>query len=142
MFKLIKFILKVVLILFVILIIALGVFVFMLYDNNFSEPDYLKDSSEVEFIMNDFISKGLKDSKVDKKVDIVLSEEELSVILKTISNEINKTASGITIKTAYVDVTEAKTVNFISYFAVLGFNSSLKGDFDYDIIDKNIVFNI
>ena len=56
MFKLIKFILKVVLILFVILIIALGVFVFMLYDNNFSEPDYLKDSSEVEFIMNDFIS--------------------------------------------------------------------------------------
>ena len=142
MFKLIKFILKVVLILFVILIIALGVFVFMLYDNNFSEPDYLKDSSEVEFIMNDFISKGLEDSKVDKKVDIVLSEEELSVILKTISNEINKTASGITIKTAYVDVTEAKTVNFISYFAVLGFNSSLKGDFDYDIIDKNIVFNI
>ena len=71
MFKLIKFILKVVLILFVILIIALGVFVFMLYDNNCSEPDYLKDSNEVEFIMNDFISKGLKDSKVDKKVDIV-----------------------------------------------------------------------
>lgn len=47
MFKLIKFILKVVLILFVILIIALGVFVFMLYDNNFSNVK--RESSDIQY---------------------------------------------------------------------------------------------
>ena len=47
MFKLIKFILKVVLILFVILIIALGVFVFMLYDNNFRNVK--RESSDIQY---------------------------------------------------------------------------------------------
>ncbi len=144
MFKLIKFLFKLIFFLLIILIVALGVFIVLLYDNNVSEPDYLINSETVEFDINALVSKGLENTKETKRIELVLTDEQMSIIRKSTAKKINDSASGFgfNIKTAYVSVTDIRTIKFNSYISFMGFNSSLKGDFDYELVNDELIFHI
>lgn len=142
--KIFKFIFHLILILFIILLVAVGVLLFMLIDNSYSEPDYLKNSETVDFNMNDMIASGLENTTDNKRFDISLSEEDLSILLKSTVLKLNETLSifDIEFKTAYVDVLDTGNVKFISYLSIAFLNSSIKGDIDYELSNNELVINM
>jgi len=142
--KIFKFFLKLILIVIIIVAIALGIVVYQLSDNSFSEPDYLKNVEPIEIDGNKLISKGIKNSNENNKISLTFEEKEMNILLKTMSLDINKQLenSGIKIETMYLDVKNSHDIEFISYFDIKGFKTSLRGDFVLDIKDEIFTMTI
>ena len=79
--KIFKWILRVFLLLVLLAGVAVGVVIYELSDNSFNEPEYLKNYEPVEFDLNNFVSKGLKDTKEEGTMELTMDEKEINYLL-------------------------------------------------------------
>lgn len=142
--KIFKFLLKLILVVVILVGVAVGVVVYRLSDKSFNEPDYLKNVEPIEFDGNALLSKGIKDSATNNSISLTFEEKEMSILLKCMSIEMNKSLekNGINIETMYLDIENSHDIKFISYFDLRGFKTSLKGDFELDIKDEIFTMTI
>lgn len=142
--KLIKFLFKIILVVVVLVGVSVGVVFYQLNDNTFEEPEYLKNVEPLKLEMNSLVSKGIKDSEESGKMTISLDEKEISILLKTLSNDLNKQLkeSKITIETMYVDIIHSNDIKFICFLDFSGFKTSLTGEFLLNLNNNNFEITI
>ena len=126
-----------------ILIIGGGILVFLVYDNSLKENPYQDYENDMEYETNALISTALKDTKETKIVDASIDEERINYLLQALVNTLNKEfKENLNIKGANVKIDENDSTIISVYFSVLGFPSSLKGDFTLKDSDDIIYFQI
>ncbi len=142
--KLIKLLIKLLLVILIIVGAAVGITLYQLSDSSFSEPDYLKDIEPIKYNANNFISRSFENTKENGEIELTFEEKELNIILKSICLDLDEQIkdSNIVIETMYVDVLENNDIKFISYLDVMGFKTSLKGDFHMELINMDFTIQI
>lgn len=131
--KLIKLLLGIIVAVVVIILAAAIFLAIMILDFNVVEPDYLNDSTTIELSTETSISRALSYAKTDSKINFYLSEEELNIILKASSKQINKALGSISgnIEALYVDILNNNDIKYTCYISFYGLTTSIKGEFKY-----------
>lgn len=140
--KLFKLLIKIFLLVVVVVGVAIGVVVYQISDNNFSEPDYLSQVEPVKLDFNDVVSKGLKDTKETGKMSFGFSERDINSALKSFKDDANKKLIGAEIKTMYIMALENNDIVFKTYIDFGKFMTSLTGDFHMDLVDYNLCISV
>lgn len=141
--KIFKWILRVFLLLVLLVGVAVGVVIYELSDNSFNEPEYLKNYEPVEFDLNNFVSKGLKDTKEEGTMELTMDEKEINYLLKSISLDLNSKLQGaLKFNSMYIETEDGHDIKFITYLDAAGFKTSLKGDFNIELINNNFMIEI
>lgn len=129
--KFIKFLIKFALVVIILVVAACGIVVYQLNDSSFSEPDYINTLEPLKLDGNTLLSKGLENCEEEDVITINLDERDVNSIFKSLKDTWNEKLkpTGVTIRTMYVDIDDSHDIEFISYFDVKGFKTSIKGDF-------------
>ena len=141
--KIFKIILILLLSLLGIVIIGGGILVILVYDNSFKENPYQDYNNDLDYEVNSLISNAIKDTKETKTVDASIDEERINYLLQALINTLNKEfGNEVNVKGANVEIKENDSTLISIHFNVLGFPSSLKGDFTLKDDNNTIYFQI
>lgn len=141
--KIFKIILILLLSLLGIVIIGGGILVILVYDNSYKENPYQDYNNDLDYEVNSLISNAIKDTKETKMVDASIDEERINYLLQALINTLNKEfGNEVNIKGANVEIKENDSTLISIHFNVLGFPSSLKGDFTLKDDNNTIYFQI
>ena len=130
-------------VLIVVVLVLFGTLVFLLYDNSIKENAYLDYPYDMDYEVGSTLACALKDTKEEKIVDASLQEDKINYLLQAITNTLNKELKGkVNIQGANIEIGSDNKTKIIIYFKVLGFPSSLKGDFVLKETEDQIYFQV
>lgn len=115
-------------------VLAAGVILALLIlDFNVVEPEYLNDTNSLNLSAEKSLSQALSYAETKSVLNFSLTEEELNIILKVSTNEINKSLEplGFSIRALYVDIISENAIKYTCYISFYGITSSIKGEFKY-----------
>ena len=141
--KIFKKIIIVFTIIIVVILLILGLSIFLLYDNSIKENEYKDYPNDMDYEVNSVLACALNDTSTTKIVDASLNEDKINYLLQAITNTLNKELKGkVNVKGAKVEIDDNNKTKIAIYFKVLGFPSSLKGDFVLKETEDSIYFQI
>ena len=142
--KTMKKVFKFFLFLIILICVVVGIFILLLTDNNVNEPAYLENADPLDFNVNEILSKGLMDTQSTKKIEFAMSEQDLSVILKTTLLNLNESLNSLNVNvvTAYVDIQDDNQMTFKAHFSAFNLMSSVTGEFSYGLDDDELSLSL
>ena len=141
--KLIKFLFGFIFTIILLVILSFGALFLLVQDNGFEQPDYLNDSNGTTLNIGEVLSYGLVDTPNNEKVAFVLTEEEINLILKKYTAELNVALKELAeIKTLYVLKENDNQLKLISYVHTELLNTSVKAFLSYEIKNNQLVFHL
>ena len=125
------------------IIVLLGISIFLLYDNSIKDNEYRNYPNDMEYELSSISADALKDTSTTKIIDASLTEDKINYLLQAITNTLNKVLKEkVNVKGAKVEIDDDNKTKISIYFQVLGFPSSLKGDFVLKETEDNIYFQV
>ncbi len=115
-----------ILILLVAIVITIGVMIHDTNDN--SNGDIIQNPRETQELLNEYLVDAFKDSKEDERVDLLLSEYEVSYILDSIKTIIN--VPFLNVKSIYAIYNSDGSVTVEGPISFFGFKSVIRGSLD------------
>ena len=141
--RLIKFLFGFIITIAILAFCAVGVVFYLITDNDYSEPDYLKDSNAVEFNIEEILSYGLVDTETSNKIKFSMSEKEINLVLKKATEKLNESfVENATIRSIYINKGEGTKLTFVGYLQASSLSTSLKATLAYELINNELVFDL